>query len=310
MMSHIPVLLAECKEILAPKAGESVLDVTLGLGGHSRMFLEETSPSGVLVGIDADEVNMRVAAENLAPFGSRAVLVHANFGELPECLPADHQVFDVILADLGLSSPHIDDSKRGFMFRENSPLDMRFDQSKGMTAAMLLASTDRNKLLSYFNEYGELPYAHTFTDAIVTNRSVMQIQTSGDLVQIARDVYRHKADQYLPQIFQALRIAVNDEIEVLEHFLRVAPTLLNQGGRLGIMSYHSLEDRLVKQCFKALCEAPKNPVTGADLHEPEFTLLTKKAITSEKEELSRNPRARSAKFRAIIRSSGYTSRRS
>jgi 16S rRNA (cytosine1402-N4)-methyltransferase len=310
MMSHIPVLLAECKEILAPKAGESVLDVTLGLGGHSRMFLEETSPSGVLVGIDADEVNMRVAAENLAPFGSRAVLVHANFGELPECLPADHQVFDVILADLGLSSPHIDDSRRGFMFREDAPLDMRFDQSKGMTAAMLLASTDRNKLLTYFTVYGELPYAHTFTDALVTNRSVMQIQTSSDLVQIARDVYRHKADQYLPQIFQALRIAVNDEMGVLEHFLTIAPRLLHPNGRLGIISYHSLEDRLVKQAFKQLSEAPKDPVTGADLHAPEFTVLTKKAISAEKEELSRNPRARSAKFRAIVRSSGYTSRRS
>ncbi len=306
MNQHIPVLLADTLALLAPKPGDSVLDCTLGLGGHSEAMLRLVSPDGELVGLDADTKNLALATKRLEPFGNRAHLVHANFREIPRCLPESLRTFDVILADLGLSSPHIDSPERGFTFRSDSELDMRFDQTRGMTAAMFIASVDRITLRDIFNKYGEVPSAHRLTDALIDRRATNPVRRSSDLVDAAKSVYAHKANDYLPQIFQALRIAVNDEVGALEHFLRIAPTLLKPGGRLAVISYHSLEDRLTKQTMKALCTAEKDIITGAESRAADFEILTPKPIGPSDDEIKMNPRSRSARLRAIRASLVYT----
>ncbi len=306
MHTHTPVLLEETLELLAPKPGECALDCTLGLGGHSEAILRLTSPSGQLVGLDADTENLAAATKRLEQFGSRVHVLHANFRELPECLPLEYQTFDLILADLGLSSPHIDTAERGFTFRSDSDLDMRFDQTRGMTAAMLIASTDRITLRDIFNTYGEVPAAHRLTDALIDRRTTKPVRRSSDLVDVTKGVYGYKAHDHLPQIFQALRIAVNDEMVVLESLLSEAPKLLKSGGRFAVISYHSLEDRLVKQAMKRLATDEKDPITGAVSKKADFEILTAKPIVPGKKEVTDNPRSRSAHLRAIRFLEGYT----
>jgi len=305
---HISVLLAETLDLLSPKSGDTALDCTLGLGGHSEAMLKLIAPKGQLVGLDADAKNLALANKRLEPFGNRVHLLHANFREIPTCLPQHIQKFDVILADLGLSSPHIDSPERGFTFRADSDLDMRFDQTRGITAAMFIASVDRITLRDALNKYGEVPSAHRLTDALIDRRTTNPVRRSSDLVDAAKSVYAHKAHDYLPQIFQALRIAVNDEVGALEHFLRLAPTLLSPGGRLVVISYHSLEDRLTKQAMRALCTAEKDIITGAVSRAADFTILTPKPIGPSEVELQKNPRSRSARLRAIRASLLYTPR--
>lgn len=306
MTKHVSVLLAETIELLSPKANESLLDCTLGLGGHSAAILGLTGPSGRLVGIDADTQNLGFARERLKLFSDRATFVHANFGEIPDCLPSDRRDYDMILADLGLSSPHLDSADRGFSFRAESDLDMRFDRTKGMTASMFLASSDRRRLIDVFAQYGEVPHAHRLVDAIIDRRRLEPVRTSTDLVDAAKTVYSYKAIDVVPQIFQALRIAVNHELESLESLLREAPKLLRPGGRLAIMSYHSLEDRLVKQAMRSLTSDEKHPVTGAVSRESPYEALTWKPILPTDEEVKNNPRSRSARLRAIRRKQMYT----
>ena len=309
MQQHIPVLLSETLKLLAPKAGDRILDVTLGLGGHSVALLENTGTTGSLVALDADAENIAIASERLKKFRSPVTIIHSNFSLLPDCLPEHLRSFDVILADLGLSSPHIDDPSRGFMFRAESPLDMRFDRSCGMTAALLLASLDSFKLLRIFQELGEIPNARRFTEAIIARRKDSPVRTSKDLVETADFIYGYKAPHYLPQIFQALRMAVNGEREALLHLLSLLPSLLSPGGRCAIISYHSLEDAAVKSVFRSLCTGTKDAFTGAIAAEPAFALLTKKPIMPSEEEISRNPRSRSGRLRAIVKREAYTSGR-
>lgn len=299
--NHIPVLLAETIQVLAPQQGDRMLDLTLGLGGHSEALLNAVSGNASLVALDADVENIAMATERLKKFGSAVDVIHANFGNLPECLPQGKRMFDLILADLGLSSPHIDDPLRGFTFRADAPLDMRFDRSSGMTAAMLLASLDPERLRKIFWEYGELPKVRHLVDEIVRRRSESPVRTSKDLVDIAGLVYGYKASGILPQIFQALRIAVNREIEVLQHMLDSTPLLLAPGGRMAIISYHSLEDRMVKSAFRSLTADVKDFMTGSSLKVSAFQPLTKKAVTPSEEERLGNPRSRSALLRAIQR---------
>lgn len=308
-MTHTPVLLRPVLELLQPREGEWVLDVTLGLGGHSEAIAEAIGAGGRLVGLDADEKNIEVAKERLSACGNTVTSLHANFGELPECLPTDLRSFDIILADLGLSSPHLDDPKRGFSFREDGPLDMRFDQTKGTGAAMLLASLDRTTIRDMFETYGELPQAHRLTDAVIRRRSEAPVRSSTDLKEVAKKIYGFDALKYLPQMFQALRMAVNKEQESLQTLLEEAPKLLKDGGRFAVISYHSLEDRMVKKVFKTLTTPAKDPVTGADVSKANFVLLTKKAVIPSDEEIVKNPRSRSAKLRAIRKRLVYTSSR-
>lgn len=292
---HIPVLLSEAIDLLAPSPGHRVLDVTLGLGGHAHAFLEAISPDGVLIGVDADAENLAVARGRLQPWGERVVLHHANFSQI-DALPIDP--VDIIFADLGLSSPHVDQPERGFTFRAEGPLDLRFDRSSGVPASQWIAEASEEDLAHVFRAYGEL-----FKEA----RSIARLlagktfATTVALRSAVEEKFTFCAKDLLPRIFQALRIAVNEELAVLERFLAVAPSMLRPGGRLGVISYHSLEDRLVKHAFRSLTVVTKDPITGRTVFRPPFEILTKKPVVPSAEEILKNPRARSAKFRIIER---------
>ncbi len=309
MQQHIPVLLKETLEILSPQAGDRILDVTLGLGGHSEALLEAAGKAGSLVALDADMENIAIAKENLKKFGSRVTILHSNFSELPNCLPEDQRQFDIILADLGLSSPHIDDPTRGFTFRTDAPLDMRFDRSSGMTAAMLLASLDEEKLRKIFWEFGELPKVRPLVTEIVARRTENPIRSSSDLTDAAKVVYGYKSPQMLPQLFQALRMAVNREREALGNLLAAIPFLLAPGGRCAVIAYHSIEDTLVKTAFRSLAADEKDLLTGSISKKSEFVLLTRKPIAASEQEIQKNPRSRSARLRAIAKRTEYTDHR-
>ena len=302
-MQHIPVLRDVSLKYLDPQSGESVIDCTLGLGGHATSFLERIGKKGKLIGIDADEMNLSnsvVRVREPALPKKNVELLHANFRDLPTL---DLPPCDVLFADLGLSSPHIDDPARGFTFREDGPLDCRFDQSQGLPASHLLQNNSETELIKLFQEYAEVQKAHLLVRGIIDAREKSPLQSSSDLVSIVEETYGFKAKRVLPQIFQALRIAVNDEMEALKILLEHGPLLLKPNGRMGIISYHSLEDRMVKQRFRALTQATKDPITGADLAPASFTLLTKKALQPTLEEVESNPRSRSAKLRIIQKAS-------
>ncbi len=289
--SHVPVLLPSVLAVLDPRKGESVLDVTLGLGGHAHSFLQRIGPAGRLIGLDADEENLVLAQKTLA-HEKNVQFIHANFAHLASLeLPR----VDIVFADLGLSSPHIDDPSRGFTFREEVPLDLRYDRSQGATAAEWIARASEEEVQKTLRESGELPSAHRLAQ-ILKER---QPTTTTAVVLAAESVYRWQAKAMLPRIFQALRIAVNDEMGALDALLSSISFLLKPGGRIGIISYHSLEDRRVKQAFRELATSQKDERTGAVRTPAAFALLTRKAVVPSSDECERNPRARSAKFRAL-----------
>lgn len=293
--THTPVLLQTALKVLAPKPGESVLDVTLGLGGHSEAFLHATSPDGRLTALDADTGNLKQATERLKPFGERAILMHANFGQLPQ-LAIDP--VDIVFADLGLSSPHLDDASRGFSFRFDGPLDLRFDQTQGESASEFLSRVTEDELTFFLREYGEL-----FREARRIAQFIKEqpIATTTDLRGAVERALGWRAKASMAQVFQALRIAVNDELAALETLLTHGVSLLKPGGRFGVISYHSLEDRPVKQHFKTLSTPIKDDLTGKVAIPASYRLLTPKAVVPEDGEIAENPRARSAKFRVLER---------
>lgn len=273
-------------EILHPKTGESVLDCTVGLGGHTAGFLEKILPKGYLIGIDADEENLRNV--KLKMKNEKCVtLLHANFRDIQN---HDFPYFDIIFADLGLSSPHVDDPGRGFTYREDIPLDLRFDRSKGETASEFIARIPEGELAGILKEYGEIRQAKKYANMLKKS-----------IVRTTFDVKCRVPHTLLPQIFQALRTAVNDELGALKVLLEQGPRLLKPGGRFGVISYHSLEDRMVKKAFRAMSASMKDTVTGAVSREAAFLLLTKKPVRPSNAEVEKNPRARSAKFRVIQR---------
>lgn len=294
--SHTSVLLPETIALLDPKPHESLLDVTLGLGGHAKAVLERTGPDGILIGIDDDQDNISIARERLAVFGDRVLLLHANFGHLGTMRLAAQ---DMILADLGLSSPHIDLPERGFTFRSDAPLDMRYDRTSGESASAFLERVDIGELTTILSRYGEIRFAGALARAIKRLRP----QTTFGLSKAVEEIFTYRTTKVLPQVFQAVRMAVNREVEALESFLAVAPHLLQPGGRLVVISYHSIEDRLVKHAFRALATPVLDPTTGAIAKEAPFTELTRKCIVPSPVEIGNNPRSRSAKLRAIQKSS-------
>ena len=288
--AHTPVLLSEVLEILDPKPSDCVLDCTLGLGGHAASFLERILPGGHLTGLDADAENIERALENLKGASSHLTVYHRNFGEL-----AQEESYDIVFADLGVSSVHFDDPSRGFSFREDGPLDMRLNRSGAIDAATLIENSSCDALADILFTFGEVRQSRKL--AVILKEDLPK--TTFELKASTEKLFSFRTPSYLPQVFQALRIAVNDEQSALEHLLRVAPTILRPGGRLGIISFHSLEDRLVKQAFRTLSTAAKDERTGADLHTPPFIVLTKKAIKPSEEEVERNPRSRSARLRVL-----------
>lgn len=292
---HTPVLLQTVIDVLKPQPGEQVLDVTLGLGGHSKAFLEAIGSGGHLTAIDADMDNMKVAKERLKAWESQVTYHHTNFLQI-ESLGLEQM--DIIFADLGLSSPHVDDPERGFSFRFDGPLDLRYDRTSGETAAELIERLDEEELADLFRTYGELFKEARRLGVIFAGK---RFSTTTDLKAAVEKAFGYKAKGLLPQIFQSLRIVVNSELKAVEALLQIAQRLLKPGGRLGVLSYHSLEDRMVKQTFRSWCESERDFITGKISKQAPFRLLTKKAIQASDSEITENPRARSVKFRACIR---------
>lgn len=293
-LRHKPVLEKEVIRILFPEPAQRILDVTVGLGGHAACFLREIGSRGKLVGLDADQENLEHARKYLSPYAEQCTFYRVNFRE---CSSLDLGTFDIIFADLGVSSPHFDDPSRGFSFRYNGPLDMRLDRTLGETASQLIVRISEQELASLFYEYGEIRQSRKL--AALLKRAMPE--TTGALKSLCESAFGYRAPSMLPQVFQALRIAANDEIGALKVFLQIAPTLLNPAGRFGVIAFHSLEDRMVKRSFKALCAPVIDERTGSPVGDALFESLTRKAIVPSSEEIAGNPRARSAKFRAIRR---------
>ncbi|MDQ6669314.1 MAG: 16S rRNA (cytosine(1402)-N(4))-methyltransferase RsmH [Chloroflexota bacterium] len=291
--AHISVLLEPVLEALQPRPGVGfrALDCTVGAGGHSFGLLEGSSPDGRLVGLDADAEALERASNRLARFAGRFSLFNRNFGDLAE-LAADLEPVDAIVFDLGLSSMQLESSRRGFSFRLDEPLDMRFDPSSGLpTAADLLNSLAEGELERTLREYGEEPRARRLARTIVQRRAHRPFDRTGDLVAAVTAALGPARGRIHPatRTFQALRIAVNDELGALEAGLDAALRLLEPGGRLAVISFHSLEDRIVKWRFRGWAEQ------GA------VQILTRKPQMPAEEELRQNPRARSAKLRVMQR---------
>jgi 16S rRNA (cytosine1402-N4)-methyltransferase len=308
---HLPVLAEEVLEMLAPAPGSLQIDATLGGGGHTERILEATSPDGRLLGLDADGAAIARVEDRLRPrFSDRLVLRQANFRELATLAPAaGFGAVDGCLFDLGLSSFQLADTERGFGFRAGGPLDMRFDSSRGVPAAELLETLDAAELTALFRRYGEEPKAGRIARAIVDARATSPIETAEELAALVERVLppnprQPRRTHPATRVFQALRIAVNEELEALESGLAAAMDLLLPGGRLVVLSYHSLEDRIVKRFFAAErrgCVCPPELPVCVCGRSPRLRLVSRRSITPTDEEIGRNPRSRSARLRAAER---------
>ena len=308
---HLPVLADEVIEMLAPAPGSLHIDATLGGGGHTERILEAANPDGRLLGLDADPAAIARVQARLGPvYGDRLILRQSNFRELAEVAPAaGFGAVDGALFDLGLSSFQLADRERGFGFRTGGPLDMRFDTSRGVPASELLASLDTAELTALFRRYGEEPKAPRIARAIVDARRVAPIATAEELAALVERVLppnprQPRRTHPATRVFQALRIAVNEELEALQAGLAAALDLLRPGGRLVVLSYHSLEDRIVKRFFQAerrgcICP-PELPVCVCGRN-PRLRLVTSPSLTPTDAEIATNPRARSARLRAAER---------
>jgi len=307
--AHIPVLLDECLDVLsASLTGDNplVIDGTLGLGGHTAEILTRF-PDATVVGIDRDSTALRLARTRLESFGDRFIGVHTTYDHMDTALREAHrEKADGILLDLGISSMQIDEADRGFAYAMDAPLDMRMDQTVGITAAEVLRTYDEFDLVRIFRDYGEERLAARYARAIVAARESAPIDRSERLVGILNDATPYalkNAGHPAKRVFQALRIEVNGELDILRVAIRNALTALAVGGRLVVLSYHSLEDRIVKLAFAdaSSSNAPHDlPVVPVALRAG-FRLVFSGARTSSAAEVSRNSRAASVKFRAIER---------
>ena len=307
---HLPVLAEEVMEMLQPAAGSLQIDATVGGGGHTERILEASDPDGRLLGLDADGAAIARVAQRLGRFGDRLVLRQANFRELGAVAPAaGFGAVDGLLFDLGLSSFQLADTERGFGFRAGGPLDMRFDASRGVPAAELLATLDATELTALFRRFGEEPHAPRIARAIVEARRVAPLTTAEELAALVERVAPRTAPgrrriHPATRIFQALRIAVNEELDALAEALAASVDLLRPGGRLVVLSYHSLEDRIVKRFLDAErkgCICPPSVPVCVCGRTPRLRLVTRPSLTPTDAEIAANPRARSARLRAAER---------
>ena len=289
---HEPVMVAETIGFLQPSRGGLFVDCTVGLGGHTRALLE--AGAARVLCLDRDREALRIARERLAEFADRVEFVHADYRDLGRVL--DERAIPRVsgaLADFGVSSMQLDAEKRGFSFRRDEPLDMRMDQSQGPTAADLLKQVGEEELANLIFQYGEERFSRRIARAIVSARAVEEIATTGQLARIVRRAVPTKGYQRIDpatRTFQAIRIWVNRELERLDAFVADACARLLAGARLAVITFHSLEDRIVKHVFRALAQA----------HDT-LRILTKRPVVPTELEIDRNPRARSAKLRAIER---------
>jgi 16S rRNA (cytosine1402-N4)-methyltransferase len=308
---HQPVLAEEVISMLSPASGSLQIDATVGGGGHTERILEATNPDGRLLGLDADGAAIARVDARLRPrFGDRLVLRQANFRELKDVAPdAGFGAVDGLLFDLGLSSFQLADTDRGFGIRAGGPLDMRFDTSRGVPAAELLATLDQDELTALFRRFGEEPNARRIARAIVDARRTAPVSTAEELAALVervspRSTSGRRRIHPATRVFQALRIAVNEELDALQDGLAAAVDLLRPGGRLVVLSYHSLEDRIVKRFLdierKGCVCPPELPVCVCG-RSPRLRLVTRPSLTPTEAEIAANPRARSARLRAAER---------
>lgn len=286
---HVPVLLEATLRELAPKVGESYLDLTAGYAGHAKAVLAMTGNYKESVLVDRDDY----AIAHLSPLESQGIrLLHTDFAAAAKRLVEEGKAFDLILIDLGVSSPQLDQGERGFSFSHNGPLDMRMDRTSGLTAAELVNTASIGELATIIHEYGEEPYkqAKHLAEQIVSHRPFNDTES---LAALIKQAYRGRTGKIHPatRTFQALRIAVNDELGQIKATLPLLPKLLHKGGRVGVISFHSLEDRLVKRFLK------DQEAAG---FEAELQTLTKKPISGATDDVH-NPRSRSAKLRVAVK---------
>jgi 16S rRNA (cytosine1402-N4)-methyltransferase len=304
-VEHIPVLLREAVDLISPRSGGVYVDGTLGAGGHAAEILNRSAPDGVLIGLDQDNEAIGRANTALAKYGKRAIIRQANYRDMPAVLAGvgyDH--VDGVLLDLGISWFHVKMPARGFSFLLNGPLDMRMDTSRPQTAADLVNNLTQDELAEIIREYGEERRAGAIAKAIIRARARGPITSTVQLAEIISGVF----PPYPPRrinpatlTFQALRIAVNDELGALQEGVASIVSLLKPGGRIAVISFHSLEDRIVKQAFAVSAKGcicpPKLPVCSCG-KKPVLKILTGRPISAGPDEIERNPASRSAKLRA------------
>lgn len=306
---HVPVLLEEVISLLAPRAGENFVDATLGGGGYTRAILDRVKPDGKVLAIDLDQD--AIESQGLKIKDERLILVQGNFARIDHIV-RNHKFTNIsgIVADLGLSSFHLDESGRGFTFQKDEPLDMRFQAEGDIGSAhRVLNAYTTAQLANIFKEYGEEKFSDRIAREITANRDKRkEIKTTSELYKIIQYTLpkpvKHRADDSARRIFQAIRVEVNSELKNLQEFLPKAFDLLNPGGKMAIVSFHSLEDRVVKNFFKDLAKGcvcpPEFPqcVCGKN---PQGKILTKKPVTAGERELKENSRSKPAKLRAILK---------
>ena len=301
---HVPVLAAELVALLDPQPGEVAVDATFGAGGHARLVAERLGEDGLLVAIDRDPEAERRFAEFAAEAPCRTRFVHAAFAEALAALGDEGLQADIVYLDLGISSMQIDTAERGFSYVADAPLDMRMDPTTGPTAAELVAAWDARRLARVFREYGEERYAGQIARTIVRERERHPIETTTELVDVVTNAIptpaRFAAGHPAKRVFQALRIAVNDELEQIDEALPAAWELLRENGRFAGISFHSLEDRRVKRFLAELergCICPPDLPVCVCGREPRADLLARGGATPDADELAANPRSRSARLR-------------
>ncbi len=308
-LTHRPVLLQETLELLAIRPDGLYVDGTLGRGGHSAEIAKRLTEGGRLFCIDRDAAAFEGAADKLAPFRDRITFLHGNFRDLPALLDgAGVTKTDGMLFDLGVSSPQLDDGERGFSYLRDAALDMRMDRREALTARTVVNEWPEEELKRIFYTYGEERYAPAIARAITQQRARRPIETTGELTEIIRGAMPgaalREAQHPAKRTFQALRIAVNDELGALEELVPAAVERLLPGGRLAIITFHSLEDRIVKQSLQTLARGcicpPDFPVCTCG-RKPAIRLVNKKPILAGEREIEENPRARSAKLRGAER---------
>ncbi len=285
-LQHEPVLLANTLEILAPKQGETYLDLTAGYGGHAKAVIDRVGAASLATLVDRDDMAI-ASLQPLAQMGAR--ILHTDFYSAAKQLQEEGQQFDMILADLGVSSPQFDIAERGFSIRESGPLDMRMDRREATDAATLINELSVDDLAQIIKRYGEEPQAKRIAQAIADARPITTTEQLKAVINTT--IFKHKALDATVRTFQALRIAVNRELELIEQTLQIIPDLLKPGGRVAIISFHSLEDRLVKRFFQEEANAG---------YEARLKVITKTPIAGNIHDVY-NPRARSAKLRAAVK---------
>lgn len=305
---HQPVLMNQTLNSLKLRPGGVYLDGTLGGGGHTEAILQATEPDGKVIGLDQDDEALAAASQRLKPFGERFCPIRANFAEMEQVLAAEGIAgLDGVLLDIGVSSHQLDEPDRGFSYMQDGPLDMRMDRRSGQTAADLVAELSESELANLIYRYGEEKFSRRIARRIVEQRAQTPIESTkqlAELISAAIPAAQRRKEKQHPakRTFQALRIAVNDELGVLERGLVAAFASLKSGGRLSVITFHSLEDRIVKNYFAGLakgCECPPEFPVCVCGKQPQALLITRRPQTATEDELQSNPRARSAKLRTV-----------